>query len=889
MSRFAFILLIVYVEAIGRTFASMLRDAGHRVAISHWNLQSSSLIHEDLSQVSLAGHNTSNWHHVEASRCTIMGCLLVSGIYNDSDLWYSDNLDKLDGSQFSVPWVYRHEFPLSPQQGQHYFIETHGITSKADLYLNGKQIASSETQAGSFGGHTYDITGVVSRLNAVAVVARPGDFRYDLIQGFVDWNPSPPDNLTGVWRDIHVKQTGSVRMGSVSVSIDGLSTTSATVILRAKAENLEEHEVRLLVLSRITDPSGRDRFFRAAMIDLLPNGSSLIELSHKVNRPKIWWPRQWGEQPLYTSELVFLVDSKVSDLKRETFGIRTVTSSLNKYNDTIFKVNGQPFQVLGGGYAPDQFLRWDKERFLTIARYVLDMGLNTIRLEGMLEHPELYEIADELGIMVMAGWTCCSKWEAWKYNSDLMDLKPFPYWVERDYEIAAASMRHEAAMLQKHPSILAFLVGSDWWPDDRATEIYVETLQGASWQTPIIASASKRGYPEMLGPSGLKMEGPYDWVPPNYWFDMEDRLGAAFGFGSELGSGVGTPEYGSLTKFLSPTDLDDLWMRPERNLFHMSPSRSPFANRSVYNRALFARYGRPKSLRDYLLKSQMMDYEATRSQHEAYASRWNAERPATGSIYWMLNNAWPSLHWSLFDYAMHPAGAYYGVKTACRLQHVVYDYVDRSVWIVNRSLDRKGGRTIAVDLIDLNGTSLYQDSFRILSHANTAAKVGSVSSGMKHVNDVALLRLLLYDDQGKTLSRNVYWLSKENDALDWARSAWYFTPVSKYADLRPLLNQAQMENTSRQVSFAINSSRVDEAGQRWTSLDIVNRSLLPAFFIRVRVINDDDEEDITPVFWSENYVTLWPYERLRIEVRFMDTSFTVRVGETEMPDARLGE
>ncbi|RDA84401.1 hypothetical protein CP532_2883 [Ophiocordyceps camponoti-leonardi (nom. inval.)] len=861
----------------------MLRDAGHRVAIPHWDLQSSSLVDQDLNHVSLPGHDTSDWHHVESSRCTIMGCLLALGIYNDSDLWYSDNLDKVDRSQFSVPWIYRHEFSLHPQQEQHYFIETHGITSKADLYLNGLQIASSETQAGSFGGHTYDVTDVVARHNALAVVARPGDFNYDLIQGFVDWNPSPPDNSTGVWRDIHVKQTGPVRMGPVSVSIDKMSKTSATVTLRAKAQNLEQDEIRLLVLSRVTDPSGRDKFFRAAMVDLPPNGSSIVKLSHKVNRPKIWWPKQWGEQPLYTSELVFLVDLKVSDLSRETFGIRTVTSSVNEHNDTIFRVNDRPFQVLGGGYAPDHFLRWDKERFLTIANYVLDMGLNTIRLEGMLEHPEMYQIADELGIMIMAGWVCCSKWEAWKHNRDL-NVTPFPDWTDRDYEIAAASMRHEAAMMQSHPSILTFLVGSDSWPDDRAAKIYVESLQAASWQTPIIASAAKRGYPEILGPSGLKMEGPYDWVPPNYWFDEEDRLGSAFGFGSELGTGVGTPEYGSLTKFLSPADLDDLWMRSDKAQFHMSPSRSPFANRSIYNRALFARYGSPTSLEDYLLKSQVMDYEATRAQHEAYASRWNAKRPATGSIYWMLNGAWPSLHWSLFDYALHPAGAYYGVKTACRLQHVVYDYVDKSVWMINRSLDEKGARTIAAELMDLNGTSLYREIFQTVSQANTAAKVGDISPGIEHLKKVALLRLLLHDDDGIMLSRNVYWISKENDALDWNRSTWFFTPVSKYADLQPLLtSQAQTGKTSSGLTFDITSSRVDDQGQRRIGLELANESSTPAIFIRVSIVEEEDgdegdgDEEVNPVFWSDNYVTLWPGERLGLEARFKDTSFRVRV------------
>jgi exo-1,4-beta-D-glucosaminidase len=92
----------------------------------------------------------------------------------------------------------------------------------------------------------------------------------------------------------------------------------------------------------------------------------------------------------------------------------------------------------------------------------------------------------------------------------------------------------------------------------------------------------------------------------------------------------------------------------------MSTAVSQFHDRSIYNDGLYHRYGAPMSLEDYVLKAQMMDYEATRAQFEAYSAMWSAERPATGAVYWMLNNAWPSLHWNQFDYYLHPAGSYFG-------------------------------------------------------------------------------------------------------------------------------------------------------------------------------------------------------------------------------------
>ena len=103
------------------------------------------------------------------------------------------------------------------------------------------------------------------------------------------------------------------------------------------------------------------------------------------------WPRQWGDQLLYEAQVSVSAHGDISDQSEsKNFGIRRVTSHLNEHNDTIFEVNGHPFQVLGSGYAPDLFLRWDEKKFEAQAQYVLDMGMNTIRLEGKEEQPELY-------------------------------------------------------------------------------------------------------------------------------------------------------------------------------------------------------------------------------------------------------------------------------------------------------------------------------------------------------------------------------------------------------------------------------------------------------------------------------------------------------------------
>lgn len=863
-------------------------SAQTRKAIPSWRLQSTEIAGNDLANLSQPSYNSSSWYAISARKSVFAG-LVEAGVYDTEQLFFSKNLQEtVDYLPFYSPWLYRSALPLQPQTGRHYFLQTNGITSKADIWLNGHEVADKTVQTGCYGGHTYDITDRVNPGddgNAILIRAFPTDYNKDFAMGFVDWNPYPPDNGTGVWRDVFIKETGPLMMGPVRVVHDyvpGNGKKDVEVTLKVDVTNLENESVAGSISAVIGEANGgngacatdSDGNTPGTTFTLGARETRTVRISAIIADAKIWWPAQWGTQPLYTAAVSVSAFNTPSDVAPPlTFGIRHITRTLNRHNDTLFTLNGHPFQVRGAGYSADIFLRWDSAKFRGQLRYVLDMGLNTIRLEGKQEHPELYAIADEMGVMVLAGWECCDKWEAWGYNEDVSA----PLWDAGDYSTANASMRHEAAMMQGHACVLAFLVGSDYWPNDRATGIYVDALDDLDWQNPVICSAAKRGFPELLGPSGLKMDGPYDWVPPNYWYDPENRLGSAYGFGSELGAGVGTPEMGSLKKFLSASDMEDLWTKPKKGLYHMSTNASQFYHRTIYNNALYARYGEPNSLEDYLLKSQIMDYEATRAEFEAYAAKWNAPRPATGLIYWMLNNAWPSLHWNLFDYYLHPAGSYFGTKVAGRMEHVAYDYETAEIWLINRSLEQSAARSVAVELIDLEGKTLGNKSMDVETEPNVSKSVGSVP-GVSKIKDVAFLRLILSGEDGEVLSRNVYWLATTLDVVKWGHSTWYHTPVKPYADMTALQNMA-----TAQVSTTLNMD-VDT----WMSVTLENESDVPAFFIRLNLV-DGEGEDVVPVMWSDNYVTLFPRERLELVVEWPARSrkdVAVQVSGSNIGDMR---
>ena len=261
------------------------------------------------------------------------------------------------------------------------------------------------------------------------------------------------------------------------------------------------------------------------------------------------------------------------------------------------------------------------------------------------------------------------------------------------------------------------------------------------------------------------------------------------------------------------------------------------------------------------MKCQMADYEATRAQFEAYSVRQNATRPATGAIYWMLNSAWPNLHWQLFDYYLSPMGAYFGTKVGTRLEHLAYDYETQNVWLINHSNDMKGQRQIEIDLIDADGNKISSTKTLATTTPSSSKQIQPVS-GIDEIEDIAFLRLVLRDGK-KNLSRNVYWLSSKPDVLNWDESNWYYTPVTDYADFSKLesLPTATIKATVKNA----------KSSNGWTSAEVQleNKSKVPAVFVRVNVAQSHG--DITPVFWSDNYVTLWPKEKMTLAVSFQTT------------------
>jgi len=578
-----------------------------------------------------------------------------------------------------------------------------------------------------------------------------------------------------------------------------------------------------------------------------------------VDNPTVWWPAGMGAQPLYDLDVSAAVNGTESDVSHTRFGVRTVTAKLNSSGGRSYTINGRPLLVKGGGWSPDLFLRWNATYVSDKLKYVKDLGLNTVRLEGHIEPDEFFDLADQYGVLTLPGWECCDKWEGQVNGSEHGDK-----WTAADYPIAKASMTAEAERLRNHPSVISFLIGSDFAPDATIEKNYLDALTAADWPVPVVPAASANSSPQ-LGESGMKMNGPYDWIPPNYWYDKaHEDGGGAWSFNSETSAGPDIPTMDTLNRMMSSSELNTLWSNYSAAQYHRSQS-STFGNIKLYGDALTGRYGKPSNLTDFVRKAQLAQYENVRAEFESHNRNFtDGSDPSTGLIYWMLNSGWTSLHWQLFDYYLDQNGAYYGAKKAGEPLHIQYSYDNKSVVVVNQNHAAASGLTAVVKLFNTDGTEKFTQTKTGLSVGGDGAKATALTiPSVSGLSTTYLAKLVLTDSSGREVSRNVYWLSTKADVLDWDSSDWYFTPTTAYADLKGLSGMAQ-------VSVGTTATSANGAdGTTTTTVTLRNTSSgkVPAFYVDVHVVGAGGAP-VLPIQWNDNAVSLWPGESVTLTAKY---------------------
>jgi len=268
------------------------------------------------------------------------------------------------------------------------------------------------------------------------------------------------------------------------------------------------------------------------------------------------------------------------------------------------------------------------------------------------------------------------------------------------------------------------------------------------------------------------------------------------------------------------------------------------------------RYGKAKDAADFAWKSQAMAYEGQRAMFEAYGRN---KYKSTGIIQWMLNNAWPSLIWHLYSYDLRPAGGYFASKIALEPVHVQFSYDDRTVAVVNSTQKDQTALKVVAKLYDISGSEKFSRDAQLDVAADGVAKSIAIPEP-NGASSAYFLRLQLLASGGELLSSNFYWLSAKPDVLDYGKTEWYYTPQTEFADFSALQD---LPKASVKAVLHPAAGTAHDAAFR-IALENTGKSV--AFLTRLRLVKGKEHEEILPVFWQDNYLSLLPGEKREVTV-----------------------
>ena len=757
---------------------------------------------------------------------TVAGALSEAGFFAE-DLMVGRNYEKVDKTIFDDTWTYTKLFAGKAGKGQHAELVFDGLDYYADIFLNGKQIASADTTFGVFIRRAYDVTGLLKNRNKLEVKLRRAQSG-DLNIGFVDWNPRPLDESMGIVRPVTLHTTGAISIEDVYVvpDLDVENFKTADLLVRVRLHNKESRPVEGdIVLNLGNDPV-------KVPVKLGPGDLKEFEITPgqadilHIENPRVWWSWDLGKPELYTLAVSVEEGGAVSDCNETTFGIRKIESRLTGDGYRQMTLNGKDVLIKGAGWTDDIFLRDTHESIEQQVRYVMDMNMNLIRFENIWGKDDyVYDLCDKLGVMALVGFSC--QWE-WEDYCGLPEVKNWGCINGKEVEdLAFAYFRDQVTRLHNHPAVIAWMTGSDRIPNPDLEQRYLAVYEREDYRPYICSAKSQKS---LAGWSGTKMEGPYEYVAPDYWF-KDTEAGGAFGWNTETCIGANMAQLESLKKMIpeeSLWPLSDVWD------YHCTAAASDMNSTRQLQETINGLYGGFDGLNDFVRKAHAVDYDGTRAMFESFRVR---VPKTTGIVQWMLNSAWPSIYWQQYDWYGVPTAGYYGTKKACEPVQLLFDYATRKVYAVNESLDPKE-LTAAVQVFDAASKPIGKETKTVKVGYREVVPVFDLKryDGKPHFVALALA------DGDTPVADNFYCLPAKDNEYNWKKTNWYITPITAWSDLGFVFKQPAAE-----VEMTVEGGKVT----------LVNKSDVISY-MNILKAKDAEGNLVVPAYWSDNFFPLLP-------------------------------
>ncbi len=344
-----------------------------------------------------------------------------------------------------VGWYRKNLNIPAADSGKSIFLDVDGAMSYAAVWLNGQII----------GGWPY---GYASWRVDLTPYVKPGGvnelaIRLDNPPNSSRWYPG-----AGIYRNVWLVKTQPVHVGrwGTYLTTRTVSLSSATVDLKVTVDNDLKQDANATVSTQIFPLDTNDRETGAAVADIVPvslnipaGSSAVAEGTATVMNPKLWGPPPQQRPNRYVAVTTVLQDGKVTDRYETPFGIRTIRFDPNEG----FFINGEHILLNGVCDHHDLGALGAALNYRALQRQLemlADMGCNAIRTSHNPPAPELLELADKMGFLVMDEMFDC--WRRDKTPNDYHLL--FDDWHEQD-------MRAQVRRDRDHPSVILWSIGNE--------------------------------------------------------------------------------------------------------------------------------------------------------------------------------------------------------------------------------------------------------------------------------------------------------------------------------------------------------------------------------------------------------------------------------------------
>ena len=551
-----------------------------------------------------------------------------------------------------------------------------------------------------------------------------------------------------------------------------------------------------------------------------------------IKYPKLWWPKNKGEQHLYTLRLT-LTDGKGNTMDRLStrFGIKEVIASRETPDKSkVFIVNGHKTFVRGNNWIPEAMLRTNDQRMETELAYTNQCGINLLRLwgGGIAESDRFYELCDEYGIMV---------WQEFWMTGDTKHPMDEPLYL--------ANVENTMKRIRNHPSIVIYVSSNESTAVTGAEQLIKRLAPGIPYQMQSECD-------------GVHDGSPYKQVNPmrHYENTASDRGSRVDGFNPEYGAPT-LPIVESLYDMMPREDLWPInkatWDYMDGNGFHLM---------TTLYKDMVNQYGESRNIEEFARRGQMVGAINSKSIWEVwnenklqYGDRW-----CSGLLFWYHNCPNWQVCARMWDWFLEPTASLYHTMHALEPLHIQYDYLKGTVSVINDYVEAQNGLKAKAEVYDLQSRKVSTVKAKVDVPADGVANDVLSISIPDDITPIYFIALELTDAKGKVVSKNFYWCSTnkyEGKSTLTGPCTAGFEPLATLPEAKPTV-------TARFLSVGEHEVTVKNSGRRI------------AFFCQL-LLTDKALKPVHGTYYSDNFLSLLPGEKKVIIIRTPRRGFEYRL------------